>query len=69
MQAIPKKKTNYFRWSVKKNLKFLEPHQDLTKAQSVFYSTRRCGEFDATVLENSRQTDPSHFQVSKFNIY
>ncbi|CAG9763747.1 unnamed protein product [Ceutorhynchus assimilis] len=50
------------RWSIKKDFKCLEPQKNLNNFQSLFYSTRKSHEFDALVVENSRQTDICHFQ-------
>lgn len=45
-----------------KHARLLQTESVNLHQQSLFYSTRRCDEFNATVLENTRQTDPSHFQ-------
>ncbi|KAL3277730.1 hypothetical protein HHI36_013071 [Cryptolaemus montrouzieri] len=50
----------FSRWKV--SSKLLDNVRDVKISQSIYYSTRKSKEFDVTVIENSRQTDHSHFQ-------
>jgi len=62
IEPLPKNLPIAPRWSVKKDIQFLQHFNCVNKLQSIFYSTKICNEFSAKVIENSRQTDLSHFQ-------
>ncbi|KAL1494820.1 hypothetical protein ABEB36_010352 [Hypothenemus hampei] len=62
ISPLPKNLPIIPRWGTKLESKFLTPQCETIKNSSLFYSTTKCDEFNAVVLENERQTHPCHFQ-------